>query len=113
MRIKARDAGQVRVLDLNGKLLLGHGETALEEAVNSALAEGHRRIVFNMEKVPFIDSAGTGALTMCMKRALDQKAEIKLMIPPSSTIHLHVQTCLRLMFKTFDDEAEAVESFLG
>jgi anti-anti-sigma factor len=108
MKVVSRENQGVRVLELHGKLLFGHGVKELENAFQKALSEGCRRIVMDLGHVPFIDSAGTGAIAICKKRAMDASARVSLVIPVASSIHLHVQSCLRLMFETVDEETQAI-----
>ena len=111
MRLRIRDAGGARIVDLSGRLFLGVTSAHLELAVEAALAEKCDSIIFNLSRLEAIDSAGVGSIVVCHKRAVEKQARIKLVIAPGSTISPHVQTCLRLLFETFEHEADAVHSF--
>lgn len=113
MKVNARQEGDVKILDLEGRIVLGDGDAELKNAVNAALGDGSQKIVINLRGVPYMDSAGLGEMMACKKRGLDKKAEVALVIPPGSKIPLAVQTCLRLAFDVFDDERAAVASFRG
>jgi len=110
-KVKIRDEGTVRTLDLTGRLLLGDPISVLEKTVMATLTEGHKRIVFDFSNTGAIDSAGIGALAIYRKRAAEQKASIKAVIPRRSPIASHVQTPIRLLYDTHDDVASAVVSF--
>lgn len=110
-KVKVSDEGTVRTLDLAGRLLLGDPITVFEKAVMATLMEGHKRIIFDFSNTGAIDSAGIGALAIYRKRAAEQKASIKAVIPRGSSIPSHVQTPIRLLYDTHDDVVKAVVSF--
>ena len=55
MKAKVRDAGMVRILELHGKIDMGVGETALKEAVDGLLNDGHKELVLNLKHVCGMD----------------------------------------------------------
>jgi anti-anti-sigma regulatory factor len=113
MAIKSSSAGKVRILHPRGPIFHGNrGQEDIEKGMQATLDEGHKRIVVNLEAVPAIDSGGTGTMVrFCYLRAKDKGATVKLVIPKSSPLPMHVQTCLRLLLETFENEAGAVASF--
>lgn len=111
MQIKIRDTSQTRIVDLAGRLFIGSTSAHLEQAVKAALHDKYQRIVFNLSRLEAIDSAGIGSIVVCHKRAIDRQACIKLVIAPNSPVSPHVQTCLRLLFETFEHEDDALRSF--
>lgn len=111
MKTKVSEAGPVRVLALDGKLLLGNGDGDLEKAMNALLTEGHKKIVIDTAGVSQLDSGGLGAMVAyCFKRAKDRQATVKLVIPGNTRINLAAQTCLGLLFELHDNEKSAIAS---
>ena len=110
-KVKVRDDGTVRILELSGKLLLGEPLTIFEKATMATLSEGHKRVVFNFAHIGAIDSAGIGALAIYRKRGEERAVAIKAVIPKGSTIPLHVQTPIRLLYDTHDEIVQAVVAF--
>ncbi len=110
-KVKIKDEGTVRILDLSGRLLLGEPLTVLDKAVMATLTEGHKRIVIDYSHIGAIDSAGIGALAIYRKRAVEHKAAIKAVIPKGSAIPMHVQTPIQLLYDTHDEIVKAVVSF--
>ena len=52
MQIEKRTVGEVTLLDLKGKMLIGEGDELLREKINS-LVEGEKsKIVLNLADVP-------------------------------------------------------------
>ncbi len=110
-KVKVKDEGTIRVLELSGRLLLGEPLTVLEKAVMATLTEGHKRIVIDYSHIGAIDSAGIGALAIYRKRAAERKAAIKAVIPKGSAIPIHVQTPIRLLYDTHDEIVQALVAF--
>jgi anti-sigma B factor antagonist len=62
MQIVERTAGDVTILDLSGRLVLGDGDEALRDTINRLVEEGRRKVVLNMLEISYLDSAGLGTL---------------------------------------------------
>lgn len=110
-KVKISDEGSIRTLGLSGRLFLGDPLAVLEKAVMATLSEGHKRIVLDFSGVDAIDSAGIGALAIYRKRAAEQQASIKAVIPKRSTIPMHVQTPIRLLYDTHDEVVGVLASY--
>ena len=107
-----RTAGEVNIIDIGGRMTLGSRETeGMGERVRDLLYEGKKKIVLNLEKVTYIDSASLGVLVAHYKRAAEKEALIKLLKPNQKTLSILVMTKLNLVFEIFEDEALAVASF--
>ena len=62
MQIDERQAGDVTILDVKGKLTLGEGDEVLKDKINSLVLQGRKKLVLNLAEVPYIDSAGLGEI---------------------------------------------------
>jgi anti-anti-sigma regulatory factor len=112
MYVKTQEAGAVRLLEPHGKLLLGKSQAPFENAVQKALDEGWKKIVINLKYVPAIDSAGLASIIrFCSYRADERGAKVKIIIPRSSPLPLHVRTPIALLFGAHEAVLEAVGSF--
>jgi anti-sigma B factor antagonist len=111
MTIQERVVGSVTVLDLNGKLVLGDGDTLLKDKVHSLVFQGRKQIIFNMGGVSYVDSSGLGALVATSMTAKNNGGHIKLVALTKRLHDLLVISKLVNVFETFDTEAEAVNSF--
>jgi anti-anti-sigma factor len=58
LNINERQAGDVTVLDMSGKITIGEGSVALRTAIRRLLEEGKKRILLNLAGVGYIDSSG-------------------------------------------------------
>jgi anti-sigma B factor antagonist len=111
MEIAERTVSDVTVLDLKGKMTLGEGDELLKDKINSLLAAGKRKLVLNLEGVPYIDSAGLGEIVRTYTTVSRQGGSLKLLNLTKRIEDLLSITKLLTVFDTFDTEAEAVKSF--
>jgi anti-sigma B factor antagonist len=111
MQIEERRVGDVVVLDLKGKITLGEGDELLKDKVNSLVNQGHRKLVLNLEGVPYIDSAGLGEIVRTYTTVSRQSGSLKLLNLTKRITDLLSITKLLTVFETFDSESEAVRSF--
>ena len=95
MQIEERNVGDVKVLDLKGKITLGEGDELLKDKVNSLVNQGNRKIVLNLAEVPYIDSAGLGEIVRTYTTVSRQGGSLKLLT----------------VFETFESENDAIRSF--
>jgi anti-sigma B factor antagonist len=111
VEIRVREAGLVTVLDLSGKLTVYQGVEPLLETVDRFLHGGSSKILINLDDVPYIDSAGIGALVTCYKRSTDRSAILKLLNPKKRVFDLLHVTKLDSIFECFHEEQAAIASF--
>jgi anti-sigma B factor antagonist len=111
MDIAERTVGDVTVLDLKGKMTLGEGDELLKDKINSMLANGRKKLILNLEGVPYIDSAGLGEIVRTYTTVSRQGGSLKLLNLTKRIEDLLSITKLLTVFETFDAEDEAVKSF--
>ena len=111
MEIQVREAGPVTVLDLSGKLTPYHGDAPLLDTVSQFVEDGISRILINLDQVPYIDSAGIGALVSCYKHAVERGATVKLLNPQKRVFDLLQVVKLDKVFECFHEEQQAIASF--
>ena len=111
MKVNVRSEGDVSVVDLSGKITIGEGDVVLRETVETLLKEGRSRIVLNLARISYMDSAGIGELVACYKRSREKGGQLKLLNPSGKVYDLLQLTKLEEIFETFRDEGEAIQSF--
>jgi anti-sigma B factor antagonist len=111
MDIAERTVSDVTVLDLKGKMTLGEGDELLKDKINSLLSNGKKKLVLNLEGVPYIDSAGLGEIVRTYTTVSRQGGSLKLLNLTKRIEDLLSITKLLTVFETFDTEAEAINSF--
>ncbi len=111
MEIVERTVSDVTVLDLKGKMTLGEGDEMLKDKINSLLAAGKKKLLLNLESVPYIDSAGLGEVVRTYTTVSRQGGSLKLLNLTKRIEDLLSITKLLTVFDTFDSEAEAIKSY--
>jgi anti-sigma B factor antagonist len=111
MEIVERTVNDVTVLDLKGKMTLGEGDELLKDKINSLLAAGKKKLLLNLESVPYIDSAGLGEVVRTYTTVSRQGGSLKLLNLTKRIEDLLSITKLLTVFDTYDNEADAVKSY--
>jgi anti-sigma B factor antagonist len=111
MVIEERIIGDVTILDLKGKMTLGEGDELLKDKINSLIHQGQKKLLLNLEGVPYIDSAGLGEIVRTYTTVSRQGGNLKLVNLTKRITDLLSITKLLTVFETFDTEPEALKSF--
>lgn len=111
MKITERLVGDVVILDLQGKILIGEGDDQLREAVTKLADSGKTKILLNLAEVPYVDSAGLGEIVRCYTTVSRKGGKLKLLHLTKKIQDLLAITKLLTVFETYDNEDEAIKSF--
>ena len=111
LNINERQAGDVTVLDMSGKITIGEGSVALRTAIRRVLEEGKKRILLNLAGVSYIDSSGIGELVSSYTAINKEGGQLKLLNLTQKLQDLLAITKLLTVFDSYDDEGEALSSF--
>jgi len=109
--IKERQAGDVTVLDMNGKIRMGEGSSVLREAIRKLVTDGKKKILLNLGGVGNIDSSGIGELIANYTTISKEGGQMKLLNLTEKVNDLLVITKLLTVFDVYEAEAEALGSF--
>jgi len=111
LKIESRQVGNVSILDVQGRIVLGEETHTLRDAVRALVAEGKKKIILNLAEVDYIDSSGVGELVGSFTTVRNAGGELKLLnLTQKVEDVLHV-TKLYTVFDIKDDEFTAVKSF--
>jgi anti-sigma B factor antagonist len=109
LNIAERLAGDVTVLDMNGKITIGEGSVALRTAVRRMLEEG--KILLNLAGVGYIDSSGIGELVSSYTAINKDGGQLKLLNLTQKLQDLLTITKLLTVFDVYESESEALSSY--
>ena len=109
--VRERQAGDVTILDLNGSVRMGEGAIALRNAIRSLVEQGKKKILLNLGGVKNIDSSGIGELIANYTTISRDGGQLKLLNLTEKIQNLLVITKLLTVFDSYDNEAEALNSF--
>jgi anti-sigma B factor antagonist len=111
--VKVREIKQddVVILELSGRMTEGKDTDALSERINKKIDEGLKKLIFDLNKVHWIDSSGLGLLIRAYTRMQKADGELKLARVTRSVNSLLQMTKLTTVFAIHDTLEEATESF--
>ncbi len=111
INISERQAGDVTILDLDGKVTIGEGSVALRNAIRRLLGEGKNKILMNLGGVGYIDSSGIGELVSSFTAVNKEGGTLKLLNLTQKIQDLLAITKLLTVFDVFENEGDALGSF--
>jgi anti-sigma B factor antagonist len=111
--INERRVEDVTILDLKGRERI-HGVTiALHKSIRCLADEGKVQILLDLAWIKHIDAIGLGELISSHVTLYDKGGALKLMHMTESVHDLMTSTKLLTVFDIYDDEPEALASFVG
>ena len=111
LNISERQAGDVTILDLNGKVTIGEGSVALRTTIRRLLGEGKKKILLNLGSVGYVDSSGIGELVSSFTAVNKESGSLRLLNLTQKIQDLLAITKLLTVFDVYENESEAVSSF--
>ena len=110
LNILNKQIGDVSVVALKGRIVLGEGSRALRVRIKSLVEDGKKKIVLNMGNVTYIDSAGLGTL-VAAHISVKKQGTTLLLSDLGNKFHEVLQmTRLLTVFSVYPTEAEAISS---
>jgi anti-sigma B factor antagonist len=111
LELSERQAGDVTILDLSGPVRMGEGSIALRDTTRRLADEGKKKILLNLGGVNYMDSSGIGELIANYTTVTRQGGQVKLLNLTDKIQNLLVITKLLTVFDSYDNEADALNSF--
>lgn len=111
LSIKERAAGDITILDMDGKITIGEGSVALRGTIRRLLEEGKKKILLNLGGVGYIDSSGIGELVSSFTSINKEQGQLKLLSLTNKLKDLLGITKLLTVFDVYENESDALSSF--
>ena len=111
LSVDSRPCGKVYLVKCSGRIVTGEESTALQAAINRALME-FNRLVLDVSDVERVDSSGMGLLVRFLSHTRNRGGDLRLAAPQNFFRSLLQMTKLSTIFRIYDNEEEAVISFL-
>ncbi|MGH9832386.1 MAG: STAS domain-containing protein [Blastocatellia bacterium] len=111
MTITERKSGDVTVLEVEGKILLGEGDVQLKRKIDELIERNETKVLLNLANVPYMDSGGLGEIVRSYTTVKRANGELKLLNATKRISDLLTITKLITVFEIYDDEAAGVKSF--
>jgi anti-sigma B factor antagonist len=111
LEVTERQAGDVTILDMNGSVRMGEGAISLRNSIRGLSDGGKKKILLNLGGVKNIDSSGIGELIANYTTVSRGGGQLKLLNLTDKIQNLLVITKLLTVFDSYDNEADALNSF--
>ena len=108
--IHREDQG-ISILDLKGRLTFGLEDLEFRNDVESTLASGKIRLVFNLSGLDDLDTTGLGTILFAGGKARDAGGDLAICNSNPSHVELLIEAQMETTIEVFKSEREAVESF--
>ena len=111
MEISVRKQNGIDLLEVRGRLTIGEPSEQLNEALQSIVKNGGRKVVINLNGVPQIDSSGISALVRISIKLTREGGALRLICGPGRVRDALTVTRLVEAIPTFNTESAALANF--
>jgi anti-sigma B factor antagonist len=109
--ITERRIGDVTVLQLSGRIVLGDGAAELRSRMNDLVDEARLKFLLDLRNVTYIDSFGVGVIAAKYVSVRRKGGDVKLLqLSPRSQHVMQISGLLKI-FESYGDEHAALDSF--
>lgn len=109
--IHQREKEGIVILDLHGNLIMGGGDIALRDFVQSLLDGGNRQLSLNLAQVSQIDTSGNGVLLFIAQEYGNAGGKLVLFNIDHSHGKVYEMARLEAVVEIYRDELDAINSF--
>jgi anti-anti-sigma factor len=111
MEISVRQEGGISLLEVRGRLTIGEPSEQLNEALQSIVKNGGRKVIVNLNGVPQIDSSGISSLVRISIQLAREGGAVHLVCGPGRVRDALTVTRLVEAIPTYDSDAVAIAQF--
>src|SRR5262245_17012895 len=112
MQLEEHLSGDVTVITVTGDITLNKGgDVLLKDKIQSLLQQGKKKLLLDLGKVSYVDSAGLGQLVQVYATAKHHGGSLKLVNLTKRLKDLLVVSKLLTVFDSYESESEAIASF--
>jgi anti-anti-sigma factor len=99
------------VLQVSGRLTLGRECQYVEWAIEELIRDGHKKVVFDLSGLTYVDSAGIGIIVMCCGKMQAAGGELRLADLQPKVAELMKVTKLDRIYHFYPTAAGAAANF--
>jgi anti-anti-sigma factor len=77
----------ITVVDVAGKLALGRESLRLEQITERLLKENHLKVIVDLSRLEYIDSAGIGLIAMSSGKMREAGGRMAVVVPEGRVLH--------------------------
>jgi len=112
-QVTERNNGDVLVLGLEGRLVIGDAVEEFRRKIDRAIKGGQTKLALDLSGTEYIDSSGMGFLVVAHKVARDAGGMLAMFNLTDRVIDLMLLTKLSGVFHLFATEQDAVDAIHG
>jgi len=101
----------ITVIEMAGKLALGRESQRIEQIVDELAKKPAQKVIFDLTKVDYIDSAGIGMLALATGKVKAAGGKLVLVAPPGRVLDMLKLTQMLTVVTVCATEAEAAAAF--
>jgi anti-anti-sigma factor len=99
------------VFEMAGRLAMGRESQRIEQIVEALSQRAANKIIFDLSKVDYIDSAGIGLLALATGKIKEAGGRLVLVAPPGRVLDMLKLTQMNAVVTMRATQAEAVAAF--
>lgn len=112
LQISIRQAGDITILDLQGRATISDGESELlKSRLEELISSGARKLLLNFGEMHRVDSAGFSVIVKVCVSLREKGGDLRFIRPTGPALLAFNVLRLLDMIRTFDTEDEALASF--
>src|ERR1043166_3336764 len=111
MEISVREQDGISLLEVRGRLTIGEPSEQLNDALQSIVKKGGRKVIINLNGVPQIDSSGISSLVRISIQLAREGGAVHLVCGPGRVRDALTVTRLVEAIPTYETEAAAISHF--
>ncbi len=111
MRLKTKSIEDVVVIEVSGNMMGGPDSQKFRELLHKLVKQGTKKVVVDVKKVKFLNSAGLGTLISGLTTMRNAGGDLKIANPTDKIESLLMITRLIKVFDTYNSVEEAIASF--
>ncbi len=112
-RVTERKNGDVLVLGLEGRLVIGDAVEEFRRKIDEAIKGGQSRLALDLQGTEYIDSSGMGFLVVAHKVAREAGGMLAMFHLTDRVVDLMLLTKLSGVFHLYSNEQDAVDAIHG
>ena len=101
----------ITLVELSGKLALGRESQRIETLVDELAHAGERKVILDMERIDYIDSAGVGLVALATGKLREAGGRVVVVAPEGRVLHLLEMTQMNAIVTVVATPADAVAAF--
>jgi len=111
IKVSSRQAGEVTILDISGRMIAGSGSQEILMRLVEEFDQGHRWLLVNCADLMFVDSSGIGDILAAHAAIIRRGGVVRLLNPARTFRDSLERTRLDSVLDVYQDEAAALASF--